>query len=555
MRFPGRRQWAAATLLLLAALAFGAFAQLPGGDGPKTASRESTDPLGRNTPRGTVVGFIRAAGRDDAASAAKYLQVPEKQRARPEVLVADLKALMDRYFGQPVTSISDSPEGALNDALPADRERVGALAIGAQKLDVVLVRVPDPQAGLVWLISSETLAKVPQLRMAIASTWIERTMPASLLDNEVFGLSLAHWVALAGSLVVPLVVLWLVSAATMWLARRVVPGPRRHLVEAWYAAIRWPVVVVLALGIHLMSLPLLGFALTFRVAYLRVGLIPTVIAFAWLLRRVLKLGFAQARSIVWGKDRTSTQSLMLLGERLLQALVVVLALLAILGVAGVDTKTALTGLGIGGVALALGAQKTVENVLGGVFLLSDRALAVGDLCRVADRMGWVEDITLRSVRLRTLDRTLVSVPAGVLAQAGIENYTTREKILAKTMLRLRYGTSVDQLRTILEGIRRLLEADLRIEAGSSRIRLVDFGERAVELELFAYVLTADLPQFLAVKEELLLAIAGIVEAAGSGFAQPTEFIYMDDKPGAPAPARAADARDRVTAARVPQAVP
>jgi MscS family membrane protein len=555
MRFPGRRRWAAASVLLLAALAFGAAAQLASGDGPKAPAHESTDPLGRNTPRGTVVGFIRAAGRDDAASAAKYLQVPEKQRARAEVLVADLKALMDRYFSQPVTSISDSPEGALNDALPADRERVGALAIGTQKLDVTLVRVSDPQAGLVWLISSETLAKVPQLRMAIASTWIERTMPTALQDRELFGLPWAHWIVLVGSVVVPVVVLWPLSAAAIWLARRIVPRARRHVVDAWYAAIRWPVVAVLALVIHLASLPLLGFPLTFRVAYLRVGLLPTVIAFAWLVRRALKLGFAQARSIVWGKDRSSTQSLMLLGERLLQALVVVVALLAILAIAGVDTKTALTGLGIGGVALALGAQKTVENVLGGVFLLSDRALAVGDLCRIADRMGWVEDITLRSVRLRTPERTLVSVPAGVLAQAGIENYTTREKILAKTLLRLRYGTNVEQLRTILDGIRALLEANLRIEAGSSRIRLIDFGERAVELELFAYVLTADLPEFMAIREGLLLDIAGVVEAAGSAFAQPTEFIYMDDKPGATAPARTADARDRATPARVPEVVP
>ena len=129
---------------------------------------------------------------------------------------------------------------------------------------------------------------------------------------------------------------------------------------------------------------------------------------------------------------------MLLGERLVQALVVVVAVIAVLTIAGVNTKTALAGLGIGGVALALGAQKTVENLLGGVFLLSDRALAVGDMCSISNRLGVVEDITLRSVRLRTLDRTLVSVPAGVLAQAGIENFASRDKILATTKLRLRY---------------------------------------------------------------------------------------------------------------------
>jgi MscS family membrane protein len=205
----------------------------------------------------------------------------------------------------------------------------------------------------------------------------------------------------------------------------------------------------------------------------------------------------------------------------------------------VDTGTALAGLGIGGVALALGAQRTVENFLGGVFLLSDKAIAVGDFCNIADRRGWVEDITLRSVRLRTLEQTLVSIPAGTLAQAGIENFATREKILAQTTLRLRHGTSVDQLRRILHGIRNLLDEDRRLEPGS-RIRLMDFGQTAIELELFAYVLTADFPEFLSVREELLLKIAAIVEAAGSGFAQPTQFVHLEGPaaPVPPAPVRA-----------------
>jgi MscS family membrane protein len=264
--------------------------------------------------------------------------------------------------------------------------------------------------------------------------------------------------------------------------------------------------------------------------------------------RVMTLGFARARAMVWGRDRTSTQSLMVLGERLLKAFVVLIAIFAILSFAGVDTKTALAGLGIGGIALALGAQRTVENLLGGILLLSDRAIAVGDFCRISNRLGVIEDITLRSVRLRTLDGTLVSIPAGVLAQADVENFATRCKILVKTTLRLRHGTSVLQLRRILEGIRALLDADARIEPGSSRIRLVNIGAEGIELELFAYVLTADFLEFLAVREALLLDTAALVEGAGSGFARPTQFIYMDESPpGADAAVRRPDAQDRRTA--------
>jgi MscS family membrane protein len=221
---------------------------------------------------------------------------------------------------------------------------------------------------------------------------------------------------------------------------------------------------------------------------------------------------------------------MLLGERLLRALVVLVAVFAILAIVGLDTKTALAGIGIGGIALALGAQRTVENLLGGIFLLSDKAIAIGDFCNISNRVGVVEDITLRSVRLRTLDRTLVSIPAGVLAQSGIENFATRDKILAQSTLRLRYGTSVEQVTCILGDIRKILEESPNLESATSRIRLVNFGAEAIELEVFAYVLTADFNRFLEVREELLLRIASVVEAAGSGFA-PTRFISVQGSEG------------------------
>ena len=525
-------------------------AQIPGlGRAPPEQSQQpAPDPLGRTTPRGTIASFIRAVDRNELASATQYLQVTRGLQQTPESLARDLKTLLDRHFNQTVTSISDNPDGALNDGLPGDRERVGPLTIGDRFVDISLVRVNDPQAGEIWLISSETLAQVPALRGAVEQTWIERVMHDALLRRRVFGMSLAHWVVLAASVIIPLVVLAFISNAMVLLVWRFWRDPaQRQGAEVWYRELKWPVIVLLTLVIHVTGMRTLGFPLSFRIAWARVLLIAAVIAATWLVRRLLTLGFARARRLAWGKDSTSTRSLILLGERLAKAIIAVIAVFAILTLVGVDTKTALAGLGIGGVALALGAQKTVENLLGGIFLLSDKAIAVGDQCSIANRVGWVEDITLRSVRLRTLDQTLVSVPAGVLAQAGIENFSSRRKILAQTTLRLRYGTSVEQLRRVLDGIRRLLDGSQKIEKGSSRIRLVNFGDQAVELELFAYVLTADHVEFLAVREDLLLNVASIVESSGTSFAQPTEFIYADGKPAGPVttdvPVRASVARE------------
>jgi MscS family membrane protein len=207
----------------------------------------------------------------------------------------------------------------------------------------------------------------------------------------------------------------------------------------------------------------------------------------------------------------------MLAERVSKVVVVLLAIFALLTIAGVDTSTALAGVGLGGVALALGAQKSVENLLGGVFLLTDRVLAVGDTCSIANRVGVVEDITMRSIRMRTVEQTLLSIPAGILSQSNVENFTTRHKMLVQSRLPLSTGTTTNQLRLILTDIRALLGSHPDIEKESARIQLVDINPRNIELELFAYILTSDMPKFMTVREDLLLHIATLIEAAGAGF--------------------------------------
>jgi MscS family membrane protein len=526
------RAWASVALLACALAPRAAHALVLGLDPANKTATAATpepahDPLRRTTPSGTLTGFLHAVEHSDFVTAARYMQVPESHRGDTEAEARALKALIDRYFSASLTTISDEPTGALDDGLPTDRERIGPLTIGERKVDVTLVRVTDPDVGPIWLISAETLRQAPALYRSLTRTWIERTMPESLVDRSLLGISLAQWILLAAAFVVPFLLLTLLSRVGLALARRFVRHAKwKHEWVAWHLGVQWPTITTLALIAQLVATRFLSLPLTFRIAFVRVGAVVAVLSLAWLLRRVLALGFARAHSLLRGTDRTSVQSLLLLSERLLDAVVIGAGILAILVIAGVDTRAALASLGILGVALALGAQKTIENLLGSVLLLSDRALAVGDQCNVSGRLGWIEDITLRSVRLRTLDDTLVSIPAGVLAQAAIENFTRRRKILARHVLRLRHGTSLAQLTRILDDIRRRLDESTMIEAGS-HIRLVDFAAEAIELELFAYVLTTDYLEFLAVREELLLDVSAIIEAAGSAFAMPTQFIYTD----------------------------
>jgi MscS family membrane protein len=522
---------------LWAALATAGAAQIPFGSSQTPAPAAVVDPLGRGTPRGAVVGFVMAVRHEDLSTAARFLQLSPKTRANGEALARDLNAVLDRYLPG-VMAISDEPAGAQDDGLPRNRERIAEVTSGGQTVDITLVRITDPDAGPIWLVAADTLAEIPDLAASLDATWVDRSMPRSLLTSRFLGVSVAHWIVWAGSLLLPLVLFWLLARLFAVVTRRVVTySPRLTLLESWHAALAKPLVVALALYSHCALLYFAGFSLRFRLVYGRIALACAVAATMWLLWTILAYAFEIAAGYARSHGRPGTSSLMNLAERVSKVLVVVVAVFMALKVAGVDTTTALAGLGLGGIAVALGAQKSVENLLGGVFLLSDGALAVGDNCAIANREGIVEDVTLRSVRLRTTEQTLLSVPAGVLAQSSVENLSSRRKILIRTTLRLRYGTTSEQLQSILDAIRSRLEHHPNLERGSARIQLVDFGLRAVELELFAYAMTGDWLAFLAIREALLLEAASIVEASGSAFAQPTQFVYLEHEAGADDTAR------------------
>jgi len=514
--------------LLLLAFAPMAGAQFPGLSGKDAAppSDASMDPLGRTTPRGTMLGFSRAAERGEIAAASQYLQLEAGQRENAAFLASELKALIDRELQESVGNISDLPAGSLDDGLAADRERIGPLVVRDRQIFITLERTKDPDYGQVWLISADTLRDIPALARVDDKTWIELNLPHPLQQRALLGASLAHWIVLLVLLVTSFLTLWLLGAVLQFAVHRLIRDPRRLAEwDAWYAATRWPAILLLTIVAQFIAIPPLGFPLTFRVAYARAGLVVFAISLIWLLRRSLRLGFSHARRLLRGRDRASTQSLMMLAERMLQALLIILGIVAVLILLGVESKTALAGLGVVGVALALGAQKTVENLLGGIFLLSDKALAVGDYCTIGTQSGTVEDVTLRSVRLRTPQQSLVSLPAGSLAQAGIENFATRQKMMVLCTLRLRYGTNVEQLRRILDGTRSLLQQHSKVERESAYVRLTNFGADAIELELFAYLQTAEPEMFRAVREELLLQVASVIEAAGSALA-PTRFVQF-----------------------------
>ncbi len=482
------------------------------------AAKVAADPLGRTTPRSTVRSFLRAAHEHKYTFATQFLEW-----GRDPELAKQLEAVLDAALPVNLNDITDEPGGRVDNYLPGDRERIGTAHVGASSLDIVLHRVNG-----IWLFSPETLRHIPGLYEDLAPAWVERFVPASLENRQLSGVQV--WRLLALLIVIPIAfgIAWLIGMLFLAIYRRI----SRHTPEAWndsmVAILKGPLRLFLAVVLFHAGGLLLALPLLFRQWLADLELIAGVFAVGWFSLRLIDLASSEARQVLIRKQRAGAISMVPLGRRIVKVAVVSLAVLAVLDNAGFDLKAILTGLGVGGIAVALAAQKTLENIFGGVAIAADQPVRVGETCKFGDQVGTVEDIGLRSTRIRTADRTLIAVPNASFSTMNIENLAARDKFGFRPALSLRIDTSVAQLRTILEGVRKLLSDHPKVEA-NSRVRLVSFANSALNLEVNSYVLTTDNEEFTSIQESLLLGILEIIEVAGTSLAVParTAFIARD----------------------------
>ena len=256
-----------------------------------------------------------------------------------------------------------------------------------------------------------------------------------------------------------------------------------------------------------------------------------IVAGTWLALRVIDLVAEVLRDVALRRGRTAAVPLLKPGRNIGKAITVCVALITMLGTFGLNVSALVTGLGIGGIAVALAARKSIENFFGGIMLFADQPVRVGDFCRFSDKIGTVEEIGLRSTQVRTLDRTVVSVPNGEFASLQLDNFSKRDKIWYHPRLGLRYETTPDQIRYILVELRKMLYAHPKVDPEPARIRFVNFGAFSLDLDIFAYVQVTDYGEFLEVAEDLNLRIMDIVERAGSGFAFPSQTTYLEQGTG------------------------
>jgi MscS family membrane protein len=497
---------------------------------PASTSNSPVDPLNRTTPSGAVLGFLQAAQNGNSI-AAQYLQMSAAHRqAEGEQLAAKLKYVMDNAFAGSLKRVSTQPEGTPQEGVPLGRERLGTMSSGDVEVDLDLVRVSDPSAGKIWLVSSDTLAKVPELYDQVEARQVEHKLPSVLVKHQIAGMPLWQWLALLlavpGAAAVGWVLLVLLEVPVRWWARR-----RGHVEIANWRSVSAPAWLLTSTLAHQIFARYLGIALLPRHYYFQTTSVALIVSATWIFWRAVRWSLRRVRNRALAHGHAGTGSLMLLGERIIKAAVFVAGVLAVLGSLGFNMSTALAGLGIGGLAIGFGAQQTIANLFGGVSVLGDEVIRVGDVCRFGDRTGTVEDIGLRSTRVRTDERTLLAIPNGTVATINVENLSRRDKILFKTNLGLRSESKSDHVRYVLAEVRRLLYSHPKVESNSVRVRLTDIAGASLTVEIVSYILTRDYNEYAAVREDLLLRMMDVIDDSGSGLAHPTQTLYLSRDAG------------------------
>jgi len=517
-------------VIVTSALAAAPAAVAPASTPPSEAPPANVDPLGRDTPRGTVIGFMKAASDLDYQKAAQYLDT--RGVARPIAdRIAELHDVLNRVLQTSVLDrLSKVPDGDRGDDLPPNLERIGEFKVGTTALDVTLERVERKDQPPIWRFSAATLKQIPDVYQQIRPLWIESYLDSNLwpplTQTRLMGVPLWKWFGLPLMLIVVWLLSRLVSLGLIAVLRPLMFRLTGERAADPVARIVGPVRATALAGVILVwsgisQLPLLN-----RFVLGLVGAAVGVIGLAWLTVRLIDITAEVVKARFRRLNHPGSISVAELAARLSKVLIVILAALILLHFSGFELTTALAGLGIGGIAIAFAAQKTLENLFGGITIISDQPVRVGDFCKAGDVVGIVESIGLRSTQIRTLDRTVVSVPNGQMSAVNIENYGFRDKVWFRPTLNLRYETQADQLRYVLAQIRRLLYEHPMVENESARIRFVRLGGSSLDVEIFAYVLTGDFARFLEVQEDLLLRIMDIVAASGTTFAFPSSTTYI-----------------------------
>ncbi|HZC44002.1 MAG TPA: mechanosensitive ion channel family protein [Acidobacteriaceae bacterium] len=528
-----RVQYCLATTLLFAIVPQSGWGQLPkaatASNDPEQVQKPEIpeDPLGRTTPRGTVLGFFSAAYNQKYDVAAQYLDTRAHGQSAA-ILAKQLFFVLDRKLPAKLNNVSNDPLGSLTDPLNSRRELIGTIVTDkGGDVDIYLERV-DRHNGPIWLFSRQTLIDISDVYHEINETTVETIVPDFLL-KKYFRVTIFGWTYFLVFLPLLYLALTLINrvasagagyAIRRWTPRKmarnptILPHPLRLLIIAY----------TIFTTLHEISLSLVT-----RQVGSTIAVLILIAAFVWAMFMVNAACEVYFRKRLQKSGRLSATVVLRPFRRMMDLIAIIVGLIWLLYTVGVNPTAALAGLGVGGIAIALSVQKTLENVIGGASLIMGGEVHVGDCIKIGDVVGTIEGVGLRSTRVRTFDRTVVTIPNGQMAVMTLENLSARDQFWLRHLIGVEYETAPDALNSILVEARRLLDSDPRVLPLSARVRFLRFAESSLELEVFAYISATDWNHFLEIQEDLLIKIRQLAASAGANFAYPSRTIHLKNQ--------------------------
>ncbi|MCA0133313.1 mechanosensitive ion channel family protein [Winogradskyella alexanderae] len=494
-----------------------------------------TDPLGRLTPRSCIDGFFKSIANNNYLKASKYINYPVNIETDNDsimiALVKKFEVVLNKHGKiDPVRILNNSTEGNNNDGLGLNFENVGTLELDQNTAPFLLEKVKLDNNLKIWLISSETSGNIINYLNNNINYYNNYTSTNNKYSKWL-GAPALDWLAMIILALASYVLAWLITVIISFFVRSFWKNFKQSKYSRFLRALLIPLRLVFTVLIVLNISRILGLSIVVRQAFGVINLIlmwTALFIFIWLLIDALS-SFADDRL----RERQIFSGLSAISflKNSAKFSLIIIAILIIFETLGFNITAGIAALGVGGIALALGAQKTVENIVGGLSVVFDQPVSVGDFCKFGNTLGTVEKIGMRSTRIRTTARTVVTIPNADFSSQIIENFAKRDMFLFQTTIGLRYETSTNQMRYILIELRNLLYAHPKVDRNPARARFIGYGSDALNVELYAYILAADWNEFLAVQEDINLRIAEVVESSGSGFAFPSQTVYLSKDQG------------------------
>jgi MscS family membrane protein len=440
-----------------------------------------------------------------------------------------LRAVLERNLDVKLDALSPASEGNRDDGLPEGVDAIGQVPDGQGGMDTVFLVRRRTDGGTRWAFSGHTVARIDAWYDSLPDRWIREAIPERLQRTGPWAVMWWQWLALPVLAAMALVVGRVVGGATTRLLHRIL----RRTPSIWDERLLKKVAPALTLlwtvAAAALLLPWLGLrpGADSKVRGL-LGGFATVGVF-WVLWRAVDVWAQYLMERPWALHNPSARSLLSVTRNLARVFVAVSGLVAALSALGYLVATVLAGLGIGGIAIAFGAQKTIENLFGSISIAADQPFRVGDQVKIEDITGVVERIGMRSTQVRTADRTLVTLPNGKLADMRVEDFAARDRIRFATTLQLVHGTGEAQVRRIVAEVEALLRAHPKVWPETVIVALVSLGPSSLNVDVQCWFQMPENAEYRAARQETLLGILRIVEGAGASLAFPTQTLHVVGK--------------------------